>query len=182
MRRVAVTGMGAITPIGNDVGTFWNSLTEGKCGIDLITHFDASEYKSKLAAEVRDFEPEKYMDKAEIRKSDRFTQFAVAAAAQAIEDSGIIGNIDSDKLGVYFGSGIGGFDTFINEHNNLIEKGPQRVSAMFIPKMISNTSRIFSGSSIASANRKRSNRFKSLRFFINQFSFYYIVFYIGSKE
>ena len=138
MRRVAVTGMGAITPVGNDVGTFWNSLTEGKCGIDLITHFDASEYKSKLAAEVRDFEPEKYMDKAEIRKSDRFTQFAVAAAAQAIEDSGIIDNIDSDKLGVYFGSGIGGFDTFINEHNNLIEKGPQRVSAMFIPKMISN--------------------------------------------
>ena len=103
MRRVAVTGMGAITPVGNDVGTFWNSLTEGKCGIDLITHFDASEYKSKLAAEVRDFEPEKYMDKAEIRKSDRFTQFAVAAAAQAIEDSGIIDNIDSDKLGVYFG-------------------------------------------------------------------------------
>lgn len=138
MRRVVVTGLGAVTPVGNDVGTFWNSLKNGKCGIDFITRFDASDFKAKLAAEVRDFDPTLYMEKGEIRKTDRFTQFAIAAASQAMADSGIENNIDSERLGVYFGSGIGGFDSFVSEYDNMLAKGHQRVSALFIPKMISN--------------------------------------------
>ena len=138
MRRVVVTGLGAVTPVGCDVGTFWDSLKNGKCGIDFITRFDASEYKSKLAAEVRDFDPSIYMEKGEIRKTDRFTQFAIAAASQAMADSGIENTLDAERLGVYFGSGIGGFETLVGEYDNMIEKGHQRVSALFIPKMISN--------------------------------------------
>jgi len=138
MKRVVITGMGAVTPIGCDMDSFWNSIKNGKCGIDFITRFDASEFKSKLAAEVRDFDPYLYMDKAEVRKTDRFVQFAVASAAQAVADSGIEDNIDEERFGVYFGSGIGGFETLIAEHDNMLEKGHQRVSAMFIPKMISN--------------------------------------------
>lgn len=138
MKRVVITGMGAVTPIGCDMDSFWNSIKNGKCGIDFITRFDATEFKSKLAAEVRDFDPYLYMDKAEVRKTDRFVQFAVASAAQAVADSGIENNIDEERFGVYFGSGIGGFETLIAEHDNMLEKGHQRVSAMFIPKMISN--------------------------------------------
>lgn len=138
MKRVVITGMGAVTPIGCDMDSFWNNIKNGKCGIDFITRFDASEFKSKLAAEVRDFDPYLYMDKAEVRKTDRFVQFAVASAAQAVADSGIENNIDEERFGVYFGSGIGGFETLIAEHDNMLEKGHQRVSAMFIPKMISN--------------------------------------------
>ena len=138
MKRVVVTGLGAITPVGNDVPAFWESLTHGKCGIDLITKFDTTEYRAKLAAEVKDFDPSLYMDKSEIRKNDKFVQFAVAASSQAVTDSGIQGNVEPDRFGVYYGSGIGGFDTFVAEHNNLLSRGPQRVSPLFIPKMISN--------------------------------------------
>lgn len=138
MKRVVITGMGAVTPVGNDVDTFWQSLKNGKCGIDVITRFDASEYKSKLAAEDNDFDPYLYMDKAEVRKTDRFVQFAIAAASQAMEDSGIKDAVEPERIGVYFGSGIGGFDTLVNERDNMLEKGHQRVSALFIPKMISN--------------------------------------------
>ena len=138
MKRVVVTGLGAITPVGNDVPAFWESLTQGKCGIDLITKFDTTEYRAKLAAEVKDFDPSLYMDKSEIRKNDKFVQFAVAASSQAVTDSGIQGNVEPDRFGVYYGSGIGGFDTFVAEHNNLLSRGPQRVSPLFIPKMISN--------------------------------------------
>lgn len=138
MKRVVITGMGAVTPVGNDVDTFWQSLKGGKCGIDVITRFDASEYKSKLAAEDNDFDPYLYMDKAEVRKTDRFVQFAIAAASQAMEDSGIKDAVEPERIGVYFGSGIGGFDTLVNERDNMLEKGHQRVSALFIPKMISN--------------------------------------------
>ncbi len=138
MKRVVITGMGAVTPIGCDLESFWTGIKNGKCGIDFITRFDASEFKSKLAAEVRDFDPYLYMDKGEVRKTDRFVQFAVASAAQAVADSGIENNVDADRFGVYFGSGIGGFETLIAEHDNMLEKGHQRVSAMFIPKMISN--------------------------------------------
>ena len=138
MNRVVVTGMGAITPVGNDVGTFWYSLINGVCGIDFISKFDTTEYRAKLAAEVKNFEPGLYMDKSEIRKTDKFVQFAIAASSQAVADSEIVGNIQADRFGVYYGSGIGGFDTFIAEHNNLINRGPQRVSPLFIPKMISN--------------------------------------------
>lgn len=138
MRRVVVTGMGAITPIGNDVESFWNGLINGKNGIDKITHFDASEFKSKVAAEVKDFDPILYMEKSEARKTDLFVQYALAAASQAVTDSDILNKVDPERFGVYFGSGIGGFNTFTKEHSNLLEKGPRRVSPLFIPKMISN--------------------------------------------
>lgn len=138
MKRVVITGLGAVTPIGNNVADFWQSLKDGKNGIDLITRFDTEDLKVKLAAEVRDFDASLYMDKAEVRKSDRFVQYAVAAASQAVADSGIEGNVDSSRFGVYYGSGIGGFETFITETNNLNNRGPARVSPLFIPKMIPN--------------------------------------------
>ncbi|MBE6571380.1 MAG: beta-ketoacyl-[acyl-carrier-protein] synthase II [Ruminococcaceae bacterium] len=138
MKRVVITGLGAITPVGCDVESFWDSLKNGKSGIDLIKSFDTTDYRAKLAGEVRDFDPTLYMEKGEVRRTDRFVQFALASAAQAVADSGIEGNIDSERFGVYFGSGIGGFETFVTEHNNLINRGPTRVSPHFIPKMISN--------------------------------------------
>ena len=139
MKRAVVTGMGAITPVGCDVNTFWDNLKKGVCGIDFITRFDTTDFRAKLAAEVKDdFDPLLYMEKSDVRKTDRFVQFALSSAAQAVADSGIAGKIDAERLGVYFGSGIGGFDTFIGEHNNLLGRGPARVSPLFIPKMISN--------------------------------------------
>ena len=138
MRRVVVTGMGTITPIGNDVDSFWESLVNGKNGIGKLTRFDTSDFKVKLAAEVKDFDPALYMEKSEIRKSDLFTQYAVAAAVQAVSDSDIIGNVAPERLGVYFGSGIGGLVTISDEIWKLNEKGPRRVSPLFIPMMIAN--------------------------------------------
>lgn len=138
MKRVVITGLGAITPVGCDVESFWHSLENGKCGIDLITSFDTTDYRAKLAGEVRDFDPTLYMEKGEVRRTDRFVQFALASAVQAVGDSGIEGNIDCERFGVYFGTGIGGFETFVTEHNNLINRGPTRVSPHFIPKMIGN--------------------------------------------
>lgn len=138
MERVVVTGMGAITPLGCDVKTFWNRLKEGFLGIDTITRFDTTDYRVKLAAEVRGFDPSLYMEKADIRKSDKFVRYALCAAEQAVADSGIREHIQSDRFGVYFGSGIGGFDTFVAEHDTFLNRGWQRVSPLFIPKMISN--------------------------------------------
>lgn len=140
MKRVVITGMGAVTPVGCNVDTFWDSLKNGKNGIDKITKFDTTDYRVKLAAEINDFDPSLYMEKGEIRRSDKFVQFAVASATQAVEDSGILDNVDPARFGVYYGSGIGGFDTFIAEHNNLQNRGPLRVSPHFIPKMIINMS------------------------------------------
>ncbi len=138
MKRVVITGMGAITPIGCDVESFWDSLKSGKNGIDYITKFDTSEYRVKLAAELKDFDPLLYMEKSEVRKSDKFVQYAIAAATQAVNDSGIMENVDPDRFGVYFGSGTGGFDTFVSEHDTMLQRGPLRVSPLFIPKMILN--------------------------------------------
>ena len=138
MRRVVITGMGAITPIGCDVNTFWDSLKSGKNGIDFITRFDTTDCRAKLAAEVKNFDPLLYMEKADARRSDRFVQFAIASAAQAVSDSGIENKINPDRFGVYFGSGVGGFETFIAEHNTFVDRGFARVSPLFIPKMISN--------------------------------------------
>ena len=138
MKRVVVTGLGAVTPIGNNVADFWDGLANGKNGIGTITRFDISESKYKLAAEVKDFDPLCCMDKLSAKKLDRFSQYALACAAEAMEDSGLEGNIDSTELGVYFGSGIGGFETFGDSYKMLLEKGPRRVSPLFIPKMISN--------------------------------------------
>ena len=126
-RRVVITGLGAVTPIGNDVDTFWENLKAGKCG-----------FKAHVAAEVKDFDPLLYMDKGEVRKNDPFSQFAIAAATQAVNDSEIMGKIDPERFGVYFGSGIGGIQTFSNQVTALNEKGPRRVSAYFIPMLIAN--------------------------------------------
>lgn len=140
MKRVVVTGMGIISPVGNDKETFWNSISTGVCGIDKITRFDTTDYAVKVAAEVKDFDAKKYYDTpAEIRHSDLVMQYAVAAADEAYKDSGITEtNMDPIRLGVYIGSGIGGMNTFMEEYKNLIEKGPGRVSPFFIPKLISN--------------------------------------------
>ena len=138
MKKVVITGLGAVTPIGNDVPSFWDSLVKGVNGIDTITRFDPCDYKATLAAEVKDFDPSLYLAKGEIRKTDLFVQYAIAAASQAVTDSGLTDQMDSKRLGVYFGSGIGGFNTLTAEHASLIEKGPRRVSPQFIPKMISN--------------------------------------------
>jgi 3-oxoacyl-[acyl-carrier-protein] synthase II len=138
VKRVVITGLGAVTPVGCDVDTFWNSLKNGKSGIDYITKFDTSEFRVKVAAEIKDFDASLYMEKAEIRRNDKFVQYAVAAAVQAVKDSGIEQNVKPERFGVYYGSGIGGFDTFVAEHNNLLNRGPLRVSPLFIPKMIAN--------------------------------------------
>ena len=140
MCRVVVTGMGVISPVGNDIDTFWDSLKSGKCGIDTIKRFDASGLKVNLDAEVKDFEPKKYYDTVqEIRKSDLFMQYAMAASKQAVEQSGILNSeIDKERFGVYIGSGIGGINTTIRETNKLNEKGPEMVSPFFVPMMIGN--------------------------------------------
>ena len=137
-RRVVVTGMGCVTPLGNDLPTTWNNLVAGKNGIGPITKFDTTDFKAKLAAEVRDFDPKLYMEKPQILHSDLYAQLAMAAAAQAMEDSGIAGTVPGERMGVYIGTGIGGIQTFETEHSKLLNKGPRRVSAYFIPMMIAN--------------------------------------------
>lgn len=138
MRRVVITGLGCVTPIGNDVPTFWESLKNGKCGIGPITHFDTTDYKVKVAGEVKDFDPLQYMEKSEIRKFDVFCWYAMAAATQAVEESGIKDTLPPQRIGTYFGSGIGGMSTFAEEQKVLMEKGPRRVSPFFVPGMIIN--------------------------------------------
>ncbi len=138
-RRVVVTGLGCITPIGIGTDNFWRALLEGKSGIDYITRFDAADYPTKIAAEVKDFVPEDYIDKKEVKKMDRFTQLAVAASQMAVEDAELkLQDIDSERFGVVLGSGIGGIGTLEDQHGKLMEKGAKRVSPFFIPMMISN--------------------------------------------
>jgi beta-ketoacyl-acyl-carrier-protein synthase II len=138
MNRVVITGMGAVTPVGNDAETFWQNLLSGKNGIDFITRFDPSDSKVRIAAEVKEFHPTDYMEKSMVRKSDPYAQYAMAAAVQAMEDSGISGTVAPERLGVYIGSGIGGMQTFIDECAVLQAKGPKQISPFFIPKLISN--------------------------------------------
>ncbi len=136
-RRVVVTGMGAITPIGNDIGEIWESLKNGKGGIGKITKFDASDYPVNIAGEVKDFKPEDYIDRKSQKKMDLFSQYAVCSSVQAVRDSGInFENEDPERVGVIVGSGIGGMLTFETQHNILVEKGPRRVSPFFIPMLI----------------------------------------------
>lgn len=137
-RRVVVTGMGAITPIGKTVAETWEALKSGKNGIAPITLFDTADYKTKLAAEVKDFNALDYMEKSEMLRTDRYTQFALIAAQQAVEESGIVGNVAPERFCVYLGVGIGGIGTFETEHTKLMEKGPRRVSSLFVPMMIPN--------------------------------------------
>lgn len=138
MKRVVVTGMGAITPVGNDVNTFWENLIAGVNGIDRLTKFDTTNYKAKLAAEVKNFDPAVYLEKSEIRKNDLFSQYAIAAASQAVTDSNIMDAIDPQRFGVYFGSGTGGLETGSNEVEKLLNIGPKKVSPFYIPMMIAN--------------------------------------------
>ena len=139
MKRVVITGMGVISPVGNSLKAFWDGLLAGVCGVGPITRFDTEGFKAKLAAEVKDFNPADFgMDVPTQRRMDKFTQYAVAAAKQAVEESGIVGTVEPERLGVYVGSGIGGMSTFVEQSNRLNERGPSRVSALFIPMMISN--------------------------------------------
>ena len=138
-RRVVVTGMGAITPIGNTVEEFWNSIKEEKVGIGPITKFDTTDYKVKIAAEVKDFVAKERMDFKAAKRMDTFSQYAVVAAKEAFEQSGLdMEKEDPFRVGVIIGSGIGGMSCFENEHTKMLEKGPTRVSPMFVPMMISN--------------------------------------------
>ena len=137
-RRVVVTGMGAVTPLGNSVAATWEGMKQGKNGIGPITLFDTKDYKAKVAAQVKDFDPKEYMDMNDAGRTDRYIQFAVAAAEQAVSESGVKGTVDPDRFAVIFGTGIGGINTFENEHTKLLEKGPRRVSPLFVPMMIGN--------------------------------------------
>ena len=138
-RRVVITGMGAITPIGNSVEEFWNSIKEGKTGFGSITYFDTADYRCKLAAEVKDFDPAQYMDKKSARRMEQFCQFAVAAAGQAISDAGLtMEQEDPYMVGCSVGSGIGSLQAMEREYDRLKEKGPGRVGPMLVPLMISN--------------------------------------------
>ena len=138
-RRVVVTGMGAITPIGNSVEEFWSGIKEGKTGFGPITYFDTADYRCKLAAEVKDFDPAQYMDKKSARRMEQFCQFAVAAAGQAISDAGLtMEQEDPYMVGCSVGSGIGSLQAMEREYDRLKEKGPGRVGPMLVPLMISN--------------------------------------------
>ena len=139
--RVVITGLGVVSPVGNNVTDFWNSLVEGKCGIDLIKGFEEYELPVSVAGQVKDFNPEADgLERNDIRRNDKFCIFAMAAAAQAMTDSGLKSgeNIEPERLGVYIGSGIGGMDTFVNETEKLLNEGVRRISPLFVPMMISN--------------------------------------------
>ncbi len=138
MNRVVVTGIGALTPVGNSAAEYLENIKKGVNGIDVISRFDVSESKYKFAGEVKNADMAAVIDKASLRKMDRFTQYAVYAATEAMNDSGISGKVDPYRFGVIFGSGIGGFETFATEHETLLNKGARRVSPLFIPKMIYN--------------------------------------------
>lgn len=137
-RRVVVTGIGAITPLGNNAKDTWEALKTGKNGIGPITLFDTGKVKAKLGAEVKDFDPKAYLDVNDVLRTDRYAQFAVGAAQQAVDESGIEGAIEPERFAVLFGTGIGGINTFEREHTKLMERGPRRVSPLFVPMMIAN--------------------------------------------
>jgi 3-oxoacyl-[acyl-carrier-protein] synthase II len=139
MRRVVVTGLGAVTPIGNNTAEFWQAIKDGVCGIDKVTHFDASEFKTQIAGEVKNFDATEFIEKKEARKMDRYTQLAVVAASEAVKNSGLdMEKEDPWRVGVITGSGIGGIMTLEEQHKTLLDRGPGRVSPFFIPMMIGN--------------------------------------------
>ena len=139
MKRVVLTGFGAVTPIGIGKDEFWNALLDGKSGVGYITRFDASEHDTKIAAEVKDFDPTAFMEKKEAKRMDMFAQYAVAGTKMALDDAGIdLSMIDTDRAGAIIGSGIGGITTLEAEKEKLDEKGPGRISPLFIPMMIAN--------------------------------------------
>ncbi len=136
-KRVVITGLGAVTPVGNDVETAWTNVINGVSGIGRLTRLDPDLFPAKVAAELKDFEIEKYVDKKEARRMDRFTQYAVAAAKMAVEDADLtINDENAPRIGVWVGSGIGGMETYEDQYRTLLEKGPRRVSPFFVPMMI----------------------------------------------
>jgi 3-oxoacyl-[acyl-carrier-protein] synthase II len=136
-RRVVVTGIGAVTPLGNDIDTTWKNIIEGKSGVGPLTRINADEYPAKVSAELKDFNPEAFMEKTDARKMDRFTQYAVAAALMAVKDANLtINDENSDRVGVWIGSGIGGMETFEKQHEIFLERGYRRVSPFFVPMLI----------------------------------------------
>ena len=138
-KRVVITGMGCVTPVGNDLNTFWENIKNGQSGIDIITRFDTENFEVKLAAEVKDFDPSLYMDKKEARRMDLYSQYAVAASKMAVDDAKLdIESIDKERFGVIVGSGIGGIGTIEKEHEKMLTKGPKRVSPLLIPMIIGN--------------------------------------------
>lgn len=137
-RRVVITGVGAVTPLGNTVQETWEGLKNGKNGIAPITHFDTEKFKAKLGAEVKDFDPRDYLEVNDVLRTDRYVQFAVAAAQEAVDESGIQGHVAPERFSVLFGTGTGGIGTFELEHEKLLEKGPRRVSSLLIPMLITN--------------------------------------------
>ena len=138
-RRVVITGMGVVTPVGNDLQTFWQSLLSGKSGIGPVTRFDTTKFDCKIGGEVKDFKPEQFMPAKETRRTDRFTQFAVAAARMAVVDGHLeLDKEDLNRIGCLVGSGIGGMETIENQANILLTKGPSRVSPFMIPMLIVN--------------------------------------------
>lgn len=138
-KRVVVTGIGVISPIGNDKQSFWESLISGKCGIGTVTRFDTTDYACKVAGEVKDFSIDGYMDPKEAKRNDLYTRYAVVAAMKALEDAGLkIGDVEPSRIGCIVGSGIGGMETIETQSQTLFEKGPRRVSPFMIPALISN--------------------------------------------
>lgn len=138
-RRVVITGLGVVSPLGNDIDTFWNNIVNGVSGIGYITRFNAEEYPAKIAAEVKDFKPEDYMDKKEARRMDRNTHYAVAASKMAVEASKLdFDKVNKDRIGVILGCGVGGIETFEEQMSAMKDKGIKRVSPFFIPMMIAN--------------------------------------------
>lgn len=140
-KRVVITGMGAITPVGNSVSIFWKNLVNGVSGLNFVTGFDDVDLPVRIVAQVKDFEPMKYgLDRGDVRKWDLFCQYGMAAAYQAMSDSGLKSgeNIQADRLGVYVGSGIGGMDVFVKETTKLLQEGPKRISPLFVPTLIAN--------------------------------------------
>lgn len=136
-RRVVVTGIGAVTPVGNDVGTMWDNLVAGNTGIDYVTKVNKDDFPTKVAAEVKDFDPSDFIEKKEIRKMDLFTQYAVVASKMAVADAKLsIDDTNADRVGVWIGSGIGGMHTYEEQHTRFMEKGYRRVSPFFVPMMI----------------------------------------------
>lgn len=138
MKRVVVTGLGAVTPVGNDLASTWDALCAGRHGVARITHFDPSEFKATLAAEVKGFDPLQYLDRSTARRLDSSSAFGIAAATQAMTDAGLEGKVDPERLGVYFSAGIGGINVTVTEHDKLKAKGPGRVSPYAITMMMPN--------------------------------------------
>jgi 3-oxoacyl-[acyl-carrier-protein] synthase II len=138
-RRVVVTGLGALTPIGNTADEFWSALLQGRSGVGPITKFDATDYPTRIAGEVKNFDPLIFVDKKEARRLDPFLQYAIASAVMAVQDAALdTEKVDGNRFGVLIGSGIGGISTLLETHKTLLDKGPDRVSPFFIPMMIIN--------------------------------------------